>query len=193
MDELTFDHFAVAAQNLNEGAAWLQDRLGAELQPGGKHPLPGTHNMLLSLGAREYLELIAMDPDAPPNDNPGWFGLKTFTGPPRIAGWVLRQSPLKAPAGTYVAQVTRANLRWRITLPEAGQMPGDGTTPMRIKWSNDAHPCDTLPDHGFRLAGLTVHAPSGLYLPIPDPRIAMILAPAGITARITTPDGEVRL
>lgn len=192
MDGLTFDHFAVAARSLDEGAAWLRDRLGVDLQPGGKHPLLGTHNMLLAVGPREYLELIAMDPDAPPNDNPGWFGLKTFTGPPRIAGWVLRQRPLDAPTGTYVAQVTRANLRWRITLPEAGQMPGDGTTPMRIEWG-DAHPCDTLPDHGFRMAGLTVHAPSGLDLTVPDPRIAIMSAPAGITARVSTPNGEVEL
>lgn len=52
-----FDHIAVAARSLAEGAEWLRDRLGVALQPGGRRTAMGTHNMLLSLG-----------PDLPLND-----------------------------------------------------------------------------------------------------------------------------
>ncbi|RMC37630.1 VOC family protein [Paracoccus alkanivorans] len=190
---LELDHFAIAASSLEEGAAWLRDRLGVELQPGGKHPALGTHNMLLSLGPREYIELIAIDPDAPRTDSPGWFGLRDFTGPPRIAGWVLRQSPLEAPEGTHIAEVSRADLRWRITLPDTGQMPGEGTTPMRIDWGNGPHPSDRLPDHGLRLTRLTISAPVAQSLPLDDPRISLTTGPAGFKVRITTPTGEVLL
>jgi hypothetical protein len=58
------DHLVVAARTLEEGAAWVTGRLGVSMAPGGKHALMGTHNRLLSLGARAYLEVIAIDPDA---------------------------------------------------------------------------------------------------------------------------------
>ncbi len=190
---LEFDHIAIAARNLEEGAAWLQVRLGAVLQAGGKHPQLGTHNMLLSLGAREYLELIAMDPDSGPITGPGWFGLKDFDASPCIAGWVLRQSPLEADTATTVAEVSRGDLHWRITLPKSGQMPGCGTIPMRIDWGNGPHPADRLPDHGFRLTGLDVQCPERLVLPMSDSRIRVSAGAPGFTARIATPRGEVVL
>ncbi|WCR09494.1 VOC family protein [Paracoccus stylophorae] len=188
-----FDHLAIAARTLAEGAAWLQDRLGVALQPGGKHPSMGTHNMLVSLGPREYLELIAIDPDAPAPGRPRWFGLDDFDGPPRIAGWVIRQTPLTAPPGTRIAQASRGDLRWRITVPDAGQMAGAGAVPMRIDWGDGAHPCDSLPDQGLRLTGLTLRAPVPLSLPLDDARIAVATGPARLAARIATPTGAAEL
>ena len=64
------DHLIVACGDLGQGAAWLEARLGEAPQLGGKHALMGTHNMLLRLGARIYLELIAIDPDAPAPQRP---------------------------------------------------------------------------------------------------------------------------
>lgn len=58
------DHLVVAAAGLDAGAAWLEAHLGAPLAPGGRHAAMGTHNRLLRLGPRLYLELIAIDPDA---------------------------------------------------------------------------------------------------------------------------------
>lgn len=191
MAEPAFDHIAVAARSLEEGREWLEDRLGVTLQPGGRHPLLGTHNMLLSLGQHEYLELIAMDPDADPT-NAGWFGLRDFDGPPRIAGWVIRQSPIDPLVGTAITEISRGDLRWKITLPDTGQMPNDGAIPMRIEWG-DAHPCDRLRDHGLRLTGLELRRPSPLTLPLSDPRISALTGPTRITARISTPSGEAIL
>ena len=39
--------------------------LGVPMAGGGKHPLMGTHNRLIGLGDL-YLEVISIDPDAPP-------------------------------------------------------------------------------------------------------------------------------
>ena len=64
------DHLVVVARTLDEGAAWVESRLGAALAEGGKHELMATHNRLLSLGPAAYLEVMAIDPEAPPPARP---------------------------------------------------------------------------------------------------------------------------
>lgn len=69
------DHIVVAARSLEEGSAWVEAALGVKMLPGGKHALMGTHNRVLSIGNGRYLEVIAIDPEAPPPARPRWFGL----------------------------------------------------------------------------------------------------------------------
>lgn len=187
MTRRAFDHIAIAARSLAEGAAWLEGRLGITPEPGGRHPMMGTHNMLLSLGPGAYLELIAIDPEAQAPGRPRWFGLDGFDDTPRLAGWVIRETPLQRPAGTRIAEASRGDLRWRITQPDSGQMPQAGAEPMRIDWGAGPHPSDRLPDRGLQLSRLDL--PLDL-LPLDDPRIR--LGP-GFSALITTARGEVRL
>ncbi|MEW5882401.1 MAG: VOC family protein, partial [Pseudomonadota bacterium] len=69
------DHLVVACADLEQGSMWAAETLGAEPQPGGKHATMGTHNRLLKLGPRVYLELLAIDPHAAPPAHPRWFSL----------------------------------------------------------------------------------------------------------------------
>ncbi len=62
MRQAVIDHLVVACADLAQGDAWVRSTLGVPSQPGGKHVLMGTHNRLLKLGPRMYLELIAVDP-----------------------------------------------------------------------------------------------------------------------------------
>ncbi len=55
--EVAPDHLVVAAASLEQGVDWIEDKLGTRPQPGGRHVAMGTHNALLRLGARLYLEL----------------------------------------------------------------------------------------------------------------------------------------
>ena len=71
----TLDHIVIACADLEQGTAWLRERLGVDPQPGGKHAAMGTHNTLLRLGPRHYLELLAIDPDAEAPPQARWFGL----------------------------------------------------------------------------------------------------------------------
>ncbi|MBC9245680.1 VOC family protein [Paracoccus sp. 11-3] len=184
-----FDHIAIATRDLTEGAAWLQDKLGVSPSSGGKHPLMGTHNMLLSLGPGEYLELIAFDPAATAPARYRWFGLDGFDGPPRLAGWIMRADLDRTPApkGTSTTALNRGDLHWRLTLPGSGQMPNDGASPMLIDWGDSTHPSSRLPDLGLRLSRLLLP----MAAPLPDdPRIR---SGDKFQATITTPNGDVLL
>ena len=75
----TLDHLVIGAATLEQGAAWCEATFGVAPGPGGKHALMGTHNRLLSLACeafpRCYLEIIAIDPDAPAPARRRWFDL----------------------------------------------------------------------------------------------------------------------
>jgi hypothetical protein len=62
---LTLDHLAVVAPDLAEGVAHVRDCLGLGMPEGGRHREMGTRNHLLRLGEATFLEVIAVDPEAP--------------------------------------------------------------------------------------------------------------------------------
>lgn len=131
---------------------------------GGKHPLMGTHNALVGLGAT-YLEVIAIDPTAPRPGHPRWFGLDDFTGPPRLTHWVARTDDLPAalalaPQGSgQQTALCRGDLQWSMAVPANGKLPYGGCFPGLICWQGSAHPVQRLPDVGLRLQSLRVGHP----------------------------------
>jgi hypothetical protein len=58
-----------------------------------------------------------------------------------------------------VHPMSRGALRWRITIPDDGMMPGGGAVPTLIEWPDARHPADALPDSGVRLATLAAAHP----------------------------------
>jgi hypothetical protein len=56
------DHFVLGAADLDRAMQFVADAIGVEPAPGGRHPKLGTHNALVSLGERQYLEILAPDP-----------------------------------------------------------------------------------------------------------------------------------
>lgn len=170
-DPVEPDHLVVAARSLAEGAAWLRERTGATSLPGGAHAAMGTHNMLLGLGPKLYLELIAIDPSVPAPPRPRWFDLDdpgmraALAEQPALIHWVTRSRSIEATAarcttdlGTIVP-MERGEYRWRITLPDDGHLPGRGLVPTQIEWSGTCHPADRLSDSGIRLVALAAEHP----------------------------------
>ncbi|MCC7217309.1 MAG: VOC family protein, partial [Burkholderiales bacterium] len=96
------DHLVVAAATLAQGCDWVEERLGFRPQPGGAHVAMGTHNALLSLGLRFYLEVIAVDPDGVKPLRPRWFDLDeprmraALAEGPQLVHWVARTADLAA-------------------------------------------------------------------------------------------------
>lgn len=199
---IVFDHIAIAARSLDEGAAALEEALGVPLEPGGRHAQMGTHNRLLSLGPGEYLELIAIDPEGAAPGQPRWFGLDAFDGPPRPQGWVLRSDDLeaalaRAPEGSGRPMLFRRDaVTWRFALPDGGVQPWDGLSPPLIEWGPGVpHPSTRLPDRGIRLTALILRhpQPEGLRAALArltaDPRLRVEAGPPGLAARFDTPSG----
>lgn len=161
----------IACGDLEQGSAWLREKLGVEPEPGGKHTTMGTHNRLLRLGPRQYLELLAIDPDADPPAHARWFGLdergtreRAARGPFPLT-WVaatddLDEAVARAPELGVIQELSRGSLQWRIALPEGGSLRFDGVMPTLIQWLGGAHPCDRLEDRGCELVSLALRHPA---------------------------------
>jgi hypothetical protein len=59
------DHIILGAADLDHATQAFEGMTGVRPVYGGKHPT-GTHNALVSLGDQTYLEIIAVQPSAPP-------------------------------------------------------------------------------------------------------------------------------
>jgi hypothetical protein len=68
------DHLVVAARSLDDGVAWCEATLGVVPAAGGGHAPMGTHNRLLAVSSarfpHSYLEIVAVDPEAPAPSRP---------------------------------------------------------------------------------------------------------------------------
>ncbi|MCG7493105.1 VOC family protein [Thalassobius sp. Cn5-15] len=179
---LVLDHLAVAAKSLEAGSAFVAEKLGLDMQPGGRHARFGTHNMLIGLADGLYLEVIAIDPEAVPPEDARWFDLDCFTGAPRLHNWICRAEDMntalaRMPVGAgRVVDLARGDLSWQMAVPEDGKLPYDEICPALIQWQG-AHPASRLVQSGARLKRLEVLHPEGAVLAatlapmLNDPRV----------------------
>jgi hypothetical protein len=213
------DHLVVAAQSLEQGAAWCEVALGVVPGPGGRHALMGTHNRLLALGSeaieRAYLEIIAIDPGAPPPGRARWFGLddpalqaRLRDEGPRLVHWVARTDRLDETVASLRAlghdpgrvieasrETPHGTLRWRITVPDDGALRAQGALPTWIEW-HGVHPTSAMPACGLALRSLRlggVPAAARRELAMPGVEATDDDGVPALVATLQTPRGEVRL
>ena len=149
---LHLDHIILGVADLDRGTDQFEQLTGVRPAYGGKHPF-GTHNALVSLGDRTYLELIAVQP-----------GAKSPAGMPDFAKF-----EHSTPFGWAVSAADETSLRKRledagfqITAPQPGSRttpagavlrwqtfglaPGFGGAPFFIIWAPEVeHPSTTSP------------------------------------------------
>ncbi|HMB14182.1 MAG TPA: VOC family protein [Roseovarius sp.] len=196
---MRLDHLAVAAESLDEGRAVVEAALGLALQPGGRHAHFGTHNLLMGLEHGLYLEVIAVDPEAPAPAWPRWFDLDRFHGAPRLSNWICAVDDLEAaiarsPEAGVAVDLARGDLRWRMAVTAEGVLPFDNRFPALIEWQAGGHPSARLAVSGARLERLIVAHPEAQALraelsDLSDPRVVFEPGAPGLRAEIATPHG----
>jgi TusA-related sulfurtransferase len=212
MSKCELDHIIVAAASLEEGVAFIRDRLGVDIPKGGKHPLMSTHNHLMRLGEGSFLEVISIDPEAPSPARPRWFELDEpemqarLAESPCLVSWVVRTPDIVGtvdeasfPIGS-ITRLGRDALSWHLTVPADGRIPGDGVMPHVIQWDDGLRPWERMADLGCKLQALEIIHPD---LDMVDEQLKS-LCPDGIagvhvkqgpvpalSARIVTPSGAV--
>jgi len=117
------DHLVLAVSDLQKGIEWFEKTTGIRAMIGGKHPNRGTQNALVSFGNRQYLELLAPDPDQA--GHPRAADLLKLTAP-RLVLWASATSEIDAVA----QQAKAAKLLMMGPLDGARQRP-DGKL---LKW-----------------------------------------------------------
>ena len=165
-----FDHVVIGAAHLGDAADIVEIRLGADLTGGGNHPLMATHNRLMRL-KEGYLEVIAIDPDAPVPDRTRWYALDSpetvgrLANGPRALCWVAAVDDIEQAAADCgyecgrIIEVTRGDLHWRLTVPDDGSLAAGGILPALIEWPLGVNPVAMLPESGLALAGLKASHP----------------------------------
>jgi len=206
------DHLVVAGATLAQAIEYVADLTGVTPRPGGQHVAMGTHNALVRLGDRVYLELIAIDPSLPRPPRARWFDLDVAAmqaalgDRPRLVHWVARTNDLeRAIANAKVDPgrahaMSRGDFRWRITIPDDGRRPGGGVLPTLIQWDVARHPADGLPNDGVTLVELAASHPSPetirralAALGLADALRVTYGAPPRLAAMLRTPRGLVTL
>jgi hypothetical protein len=178
----TVDHLVYACPDLDAAVKEIERATGVRAAAGGHHLGLGTHNALLALGERTYLEIIAPDPAQHETAVPRPFGLDDLAVP-ALRGWAAAPADLDATVGDAraagydygdIVGLRRrtpdgGELSWRMTRSSASPVPG--VLPFLIDWRGSAHPAPGAP------AGLTLEE---FRLFAPDPEF--------ITARLRALD-----
>jgi len=205
------DHIVVGTKDLESGARWIEDMLGAPPQGGGQHSTMGTYNKLWSLGS-SYLELVAIDPNAATPSRPRWFGLDdpdiqdSLASGPRLLNWAVRVDDIEKAVKDCpvnlgsIHTMTRGDFSWKVAIREDGALVHQGHIPLVIEWQT-AHPASKMADQGLGLVRLKAHRSEKTIvikaleaidaadmIKIDDGSVT-----AGIMAEITTEDGNVSL
>lgn len=204
------DHLVFAVPDLRRGIEAFGAKLGVEPASGGRHEGMATHNALLRLGGRRYIELIAADPGAPEPPRPRPFGLDSLEGP-RLVTWAVRTTDIEATARRsrergydpgIVFAMSRARpdgetLHWKLSL--RADPFGEGLVPFLIDWGDAEHPAGD----GEAPAPCALESFEGVH-PKPEPIRAALAALGaklairiGVTARleavISGPGGKLEL
>jgi catechol 2,3-dioxygenase-like lactoylglutathione lyase family enzyme len=150
------DHILLGCPNLDQGIAFVESHLGVRAAFGGVHPGRGTQNALLSLGDRQYLEIIACDP-AQHVAAAGLLAKLASLEEPRLIGWAAHPGDLTA----YAKRLRDNGIAFEGPAPGSRKRPDGkllrwstlnldkedtGLLPFFIQWSSDSrHPSADAP------------------------------------------------
>ena len=172
MIQSTIDHIVIGAADLEKATKSIEQFIKADFSSGGKHPLMATHNRLIKLQNSIYMEVISIDPGVTMPQSSGhkkrWFSLDSRSTKRRLSlapqplCWVAAVDNVEQAVSHCgynpgkIIEVTRDDLRWRLTVPENGKLSFDGVLPILIEWPNGKNPAERMPESNVCLQQLTL-------------------------------------
>lgn len=206
------DHLVLAVNDLQRGIEWFEQKTGVRPVIGGRHPNRGTQNALVALGNRQYLEILAPDPQQAGHERAADLLKLTV---PRIVLWASATSDIElvgqnartaklAVAGPLDGSRARPDgklLKWR-SLNVAREADKDilyfNVIPFFIQWDKESlHPSQDSPA-GCRLLSLEFEHPDAEALTAVmktlgiNGKVAKGASPV-IKTTLDTPKGKVEL
>ena len=178
------DHIMWACTDLEAGSRRFESLTGVRPRFGGVHASGLTHNALVRIGPRCYLEILA--PTGPASaDDDAWCRIARAAREPQIVTYCQRSArPLSDLAASARAHGFRdsvvagngrrtpegVDLRWQWVAPKIDEF--GLAFPFFIDWLDSPHPAEMLADTGVSLREWVVQHPQA-------PRLSTLLAEFG--------------
>ena len=202
MIQSTIDHIVIGAADLENATKRVENLIKANFSSGGKHPLMATHNRLIKLQNSIYMEIISIDPSASmpqlSTQKKRWFSLDSQSTKRRLSlapqplCWVAAVDNIEQAVSNCgynpgrIIEVTRDELRWRLTVPENGKLSFDGVLPILIEWPNGKNPAKKMLESNLCLQQLTLFHSN-------PKKIKHVLSKLNIAGPISIEPGEPRI
>lgn len=172
----TIDHIVIGAANLEKATEKVEGLLKTKFSTSGKHSLMATHNSLTRLQNHAYMEIIAIDPSASftksRNREKRWFSLdssktkRRLSRGPQPLCWVVAVNNIEQTAANCgyepgrIIEMSRGDFRWKLTVPDSGELSEGGVLPVLIEWPNAINPGKVMPESGLILKQLLLSHPN---------------------------------
>ena len=162
------DHIVFGSSTLEEGTEFVENILQAKLSDIGYHKDMGTHNRVIRISERIYLEVIAIDPKSSNLSNKKWFNLDNsklqskLKKSPQIIGYVIENNKMNI--SKYYDPFfgsSRDIFEWQFAMPTFNNNILDreiieaGMIPSLISWKSDK-PVYQMKKNQFELISLEI-------------------------------------
>ena len=162
------DHIVFGSFTLEEGTEFVENILQAKLSDIGYHKDMGTHNRVIRISERVYLEVIAIDPEIRNINNRIWFNLDNskiqskLKKSPQIIGYVIENKYINI-TKYYdpFFESSRDIYKWQFAMPTFNNNILDskiieaGMIPSLISWKSEK-PIHKLKKNQFELISFEI-------------------------------------
>ena len=162
------DHVVIAANNLDEGTSYVENKLNVKLSNIGYHRDMGTHNRVVKISKSVYLEVISIDPNFGHLNTKRWFNLDSLKlqsqlrKSPQVIGYVIENVDIKI-LKYYEPffKASRGEYKWKFAMPGtnasilADQSQLNGIIPSLINWESEK-PINKMQDNHLNLEKLEI-------------------------------------
>jgi len=162
------DHIVLGSFTLEEGTEFLENILQAKLSDIGYHKDMGTHNRVIRISEKVYIEVVAIDPKRKNLNNRKWFNLHNsnlqskLKISPQIIGYVIENKDRNI--NKYYDpffEASRDSYKWQFAMPTFknnildSEIIEAGIIPSLISWKSDK-PVYQMKKNQFELISLEI-------------------------------------